>query len=110
MFPDKTGFWNGAGSAGPERGERSGADMNGKKIPGKYACMVKVGEKGQIVIPKEVREMFGIRPGDTLMLLADAKRGVAIPPKEKFEKLARTIFVEGFFGEEGQGEDGGAQA
>ncbi len=39
---------------------------------------VKVGEKGQIVIPKEARELFGIRPGDSLMLLGDEATGLAI--------------------------------
>ena len=37
---------------------------------GKYLASVKLGPKGQIVVPKEVREMFGVRPGDTLLLLA----------------------------------------
>ena len=59
---------------------------------GKYAWTVKVGEKGQIVIPKEAREVFGIRPGDTLILLGDEKLGIAIPPKETFEKLSKTVF------------------
>ena len=48
---------------------------------GKYAWTVTVGEKGQIVIPKQAREVFGIRPGDNLVLLGDEKRGLAIPPK-----------------------------
>lgn len=38
---------------------------------GKFMAAVKVGPKGQIVIPAEVRELFGIAPGDTLLLLAD---------------------------------------
>ena len=59
---------------------------------GKYMSMVKVGEKGQIVIPKEIRDMFGIEPGDTLLLLADKKRGVAIPPLEQAEKIHDSIF------------------
>ena len=51
---------------------------------GKYAWTATVGEKGQIVIPKQAREIFGINPGDTLILLGDAERGIAIPPKETF--------------------------
>jgi AbrB family looped-hinge helix DNA binding protein len=54
--------------------------MNAPK--GKYAWTVKVGEKGQFVIPKQAREVFHIKPGDTLILLADEKQGIAIPPKE----------------------------
>ena len=45
---------------------------------GKFIATVKVGPKGQIVIPKEVREMFGVEPGDTMVLLADVKRGTAL--------------------------------
>ena len=45
---------------------------------GKYMTTVKVGPKGQIVIPAEVREMFGIAPGDQLLLMADKKRGIAL--------------------------------
>lgn len=66
-----------------------------KKAPkGKYAWTVKVGEKGQIVIPKEAREVFGIEPGDTILLLGDVKRGIAIPPKDSFEKISKAIFGE----------------
>ena len=50
---------------------------------GKYLASVKLGPKGQIVVPKEVREMFGIRPGDTLLLLADVNRGIALQTFEK---------------------------
>lgn len=45
---------------------------------GKFAATVKVGEKGQIVIPKEIRDLFSIRPGDTLLILADRERGIAV--------------------------------
>lgn len=61
-------------------------------LKGKYAWTVKVGEKGQFVIPKEARDLFGIRPGDMLIVLADRKRGIAIPPQEMFAKLSETIF------------------
>lgn len=52
--------------------------MNMKLPKDKFMSTVKVGEKGQIVIPKEARDMFGIEPGDSLMLLADKDRGIAI--------------------------------
>jgi AbrB family looped-hinge helix DNA binding protein len=37
-----------------------------------------VGSKGQIVIPKEARELFRIQSGDTLLLLGDKSQGIAI--------------------------------
>lgn len=55
--------------------------------PGKYMAPVKVGPKGQIVIPAEAREMLGIRPGDTLLLLADQTEGIAIPEQTKATEL-----------------------
>ena len=45
---------------------------------GKFISLVKVGEKGQIVIPKEARELFAIQPGDQLLLMADKKHGIAL--------------------------------
>ena len=45
---------------------------------GKFVSLVKVGEKGQIVIPKGARELFSIQPGDQLLLMADKKRGIAL--------------------------------
>lgn len=65
------------------------------KPKGKYAWTATVGEKGQIVIPKQAREIFNINPGDTLLLLGDEKRGIAIPPKTMFSKLAATVFENG---------------
>ena len=59
---------------------------------GKFAWTVTVGEKGQIVIPKQAREVFGIQPGDTLVMLGDHKRGLAIPPKEMFNKFSQAVF------------------
>ena len=57
--------------------------MNAPK--GKYAWSATVGEKGQIVIPKQARELFGIRPGDTLLILGDEARGLAIPRGESLD-------------------------
>ena len=57
----------------------------------KLAVSAKVGEKGQIVIPKEMREMFSIKPGDTIILLADEKRGIAIPPKSMFNTFIEKV-------------------
>ncbi len=54
---------------------------------GKYAWTVRVGGKGQIVIPKEARQLFDIQPGDTLLILGDAWQGMAIPPKNTTNKL-----------------------
>lgn len=61
---------------------------------GKYAWTATVGEKGQIVIPKQARDIFGIKPGDTLLLLGDEERGIAIPPKGAFAELFGIAFNE----------------
>lgn len=68
-------------------------NMNKKASEDKYMGSVKVGPKGQIVIPKEVRDMFDISSGDTLILLADAKKGIAIERYEIFSKIADAIFA-----------------
>lgn len=65
------------------------------KPKGKYAWTATVGEKGQIVIPKQARELFDIQPGDNLVLLGDEKRGIAIPPKSMFSSFAAAIFENG---------------
>jgi AbrB family looped-hinge helix DNA binding protein len=62
------------------------------KPKGKYAWTAKVGEKGQVVIPKEAREVFNIQPGDTLLLLGDELQGIAIVKKEMLVKFAETIW------------------
>lgn len=69
---------------------KEGARMT--MLEGKGAWTAIVGSKGQIVIPKEAREMFGIHPGDTLVILGDEKRGLAIPPKEQFDEWITIAF------------------
>ena len=71
-----------------------------KAPQGRYAWTATVGEKGQIVIPKQAREVFGIKPGDTLLLLGDEQRGIAIPPKGAFAEIFGAAFEE----KEGEGE------
>jgi AbrB family looped-hinge helix DNA binding protein len=52
---------------------------------------VKVGERGQIVIPKEAREIFGINPGDVLLVLGDEARGIAIVKADGMREFALKI-------------------
>ncbi len=59
---------------------------------GKYAWMVKIGEKGQFVIPKEARELFDLQPGDEILVLGDTGRGIAILPKTKQQDYIKQIF------------------
>ena len=61
---------------------------------GKYAWMVKIGEKGQFVIPKEARDLFDFRPGNEILVLGDDKRGLAILPKEMQKQYITRIFSE----------------
>ena len=63
------------------------------EIPeGKYAWMVKIGEKGQFVIPKEAREIFDLHPGNEILVLGDVKKGIAILPKEMQNEYIGKIF------------------
>ena len=61
---------------------------------GKNAWTVKIGEKGQFVIPKEAKDMLGIKPGDTILVLGDEERGIAVPPKAMMNKYISMIFGE----------------
>lgn len=62
------------------------------KINDKLLGMVKVGEKGQIVIPKDMRDLFNIKAGDTLLALADIKQGIAIVKPDEYINFASEIF------------------
>jgi AbrB family looped-hinge helix DNA binding protein len=48
--------------------------------------VVKVGDKGQIVIPKDARKIYNVQPGDTLMLLGDQK-GMALLKTDLFQSI-----------------------
>ena len=61
---------------------------------GKYAWMVKIGEKGQFVIPKEARDLFDLQPGSEILVLGDENRGLAILPKEMQKEYIARIFSE----------------
>ena len=61
----------------------------------KYVGISKVGEKGQIVIPKEARDMFDIKPGDSIVVLCDKEKGIALIKTEVFEDIANNIFEGG---------------
>ena len=61
---------------------------------GKYAWMVKIGEKGQFVIPKEARELFDLQPGNEILVLGDDSRGLAILPKQMQREYIARIFAE----------------
>lgn len=54
----------------------------------RFMVTVKVGPKGQITIPKEARAMFNIQEGETLIVLGDQKRGIAILKSDLFYQLA----------------------
>ena len=57
----------------------------------KYVGICKVGEKGQIVIPKEIRNMFNINPGDSVIVLCDKDKGIAILKADEIESLTDKV-------------------
>ena len=61
------------------------------KPKGKHIWTAKVGEKGQIVIPKQARDIFNISPGDTVLLLGDEAQGIAIVNNDAFVQFAENI-------------------
>lgn len=57
-----------------------------------YLGLAKLGPKSQVVIPKEVRDIFGIGPGDQLLLLADRDKGIALVDPSGYADLMDTLF------------------
>ena len=73
------------------------SDLQTRPAPskGRYVFgTVTVGEKGQIVIPKQARDLFNIKPGDTLLILGDEERGIAIPNSGAFSELFDAAFMQ----------------
>lgn len=58
----------------------------------KFAWMVKIGEKGQFVIPKEARELFDLQPGTEILVLGDKEKGLAVLPKHLQQEYIKRIF------------------
>ena len=80
-----------------EKYERRDPMAGGKHILGKLRQQqvfgtAKVGDRGQIVIPKEAREFFGIKPGDTLLILGKHETGLIVTRPETLNDLAAQIF------------------
>ena len=58
-----------------------------KENENRFIVSVKVGPKGQITIPVEARKMFDIKEGDTLMVMGDINRGIALLKADSFYEL-----------------------
>ena len=61
----------------------------------RFIVSVKVGPKGQITVPKEAREMFNIKVGDTLMVMGDKEKGIALIKDDVFYQLMGCMFNNG---------------
>ena len=57
-----------------------------------YLTTVKVGTKGQIVLPKEIRQIFTISPGDSLLIRAIASHGIAVQPYSLVSDIVAELF------------------
>ena len=68
-----------------------GKHILGKSKQQRVFGTAKVGDRGQIVIPKEARELFGIRPGDTVLILGEAETGLIVSRPEVLNNLANEI-------------------
>ncbi len=68
-----------------------GKHLLGKPKPHRVFGTAKVGDRGQIVIPKEARELFHIQPGDTLLILGEAETGLIVSRPEVLNDLAAEL-------------------
>ena len=69
----------------------SGKHVLGMKKARHNFGTAKVGERGQIVIPKDARELYGIHPGDTLLILGDEENGMIVTKPDVLSSLAERI-------------------
>ena len=69
-----------------------GKHVLGKANSRRVFGTAKVGDRGQIVIPKEARDFFGIEPGDTLLILGQHEAGLSVTKPETLNDLANQIF------------------
>ncbi len=69
----------------------SGKHVLGMKKARHIFGTAKVGDRGQIVIPKDAREFYGIHPGDTLLILGDEENGMIVTKPEVLSSLAEKI-------------------
>ena len=69
-----------------------GKHILGKSKTKRVFGTAKVGDRGQIVIPKEARELFGIQPGDTLLIVGEEDTGLIVSRPEVLTDLATQIF------------------
>ena len=69
----------------------SGKHVLGMKKARHIFGTAKVGERGQIVIPKDARELYGIHPGDTLLILGDEENGMIVTKPDVLSSLAERI-------------------
>ena len=69
-----------------------GKHLLGKGTVRRVFGTAKVGDRGQIVIPKEARELFNIQPGDTLLILGEEETGLIVSRPEVLSNIANQIF------------------
>jgi AbrB family looped-hinge helix DNA binding protein len=65
------------------------------KNQNKFIWTTKMTSKGQIVIPKQAREVFDLKEGDTIILLGDKEKGIAMAKYDDYMKIAEQIFAAG---------------
>ena len=70
----------------------AGKHILGKGNTRRVFGTAKVGDRGQIVIPKEARELFKIKPGDTLLILGEEETGLIVSRPEVLTDLASRMF------------------